>query len=125
MARLSVQDTRRSRPWRLSMLDVTAYSGRVLGVFVIVLVALGLGLYLRGRTSAQRSSDVFRWMAATAVAMIVFLVLGITYEDWFFLWFLLAGGILVVLAGVWIVLRWRRGTVPQYFRHLFLPNAPG
>ena len=113
MARLSVQDTRRSRPWRLSMLDVTAYSGRVLGVFVIVLVALGLGLYLRGRTSAQRSSDLFRWMAATAVAMIAFLVLGITYEDWFFLWFLLAGGILVVLAGVWIVLRWRRGTVPQ------------
>src|SRR5436190_14685555 len=27
--------------WRLYMLDVTAYSGRVLGVFVIVLVALG------------------------------------------------------------------------------------
>jgi len=99
--------------WRLYMLDVTAYSGRVLGVFVIVLVALGLGLYLRGRTSAQRSSDLFRWMAATAVAMIAFLVLGITYEDWFFVWFLLAGGILVVLAGVWIVLRWRRGTVPQ------------
>ena len=113
MARLSVQDTRRSRPWRLSMLDVTAYSGRVLGVFVIVLVALGLGLYLRGRTSAQRSSDVFRWMAATAVAMIVFLVLGITHEDWFFLWFFLSGAILVVLVGVWVVLRWLRGSVAQ------------
>ena len=95
------------------MLVITAYSGRVLGVFVIVLVSLGLGLYLRGRTSVQRSSDLFRWMAATAVATIAFLVLGITYEDWFFLWFLLAGGILVVLAGVWIVLRWRRGIVPQ------------
>ena len=51
-------------------------------------------------------------IAIMTVGMIAFLVLGITVEDWHFVWFFLSAGILAMLLGVGVVLRWRRGTVP-------------
>ena len=50
-------------------------------------------------------------IAIITVGMIAFLVLGITVEDWVFVYFQSAG-ILAMLLGVGVVLRWRsRGTV--------------
>ena len=56
------------------------------------------------------ANALHRWIAVIAGLTILFLVLGNTVEDWFGLWFMLFGGILIVLLGVEAVLRWRRRT---------------
>ncbi len=83
----------------------------MVAVIIIALVLVGIVLYSRRRTTAQRSNDLNRWIVVTTVGMIAFLVLGIAWEDWYMLWFLLSALVLLVLLGVWAVLRWRGRTV--------------
>ena len=83
----------------------------MIAVIIILLVVAGVVLYSRRRTTAQRSNDLNRWIAITTVGMIAFLVLGIAWEGWYMLWFLLSGFVLLVLLGAWAVLRWRARTV--------------
>jgi phosphatidylserine synthase len=83
----------------------------MIAVIIIVLVVAGVVLYSRRRTTAQRSNDLNRWIVVTTVGMIAFLLLGMAWEGWYMLWFLLSGLVLLVLLGVRAVLRWRGRTV--------------
>ena len=73
-------------------------------VAFLVLCAVALVRLARGRGGPSL-------IAIITVGMIAFLVLGITVEDWNFVWLFLSVGILAMLLGVGVVLRWRSGTV--------------
>ena len=71
----------------------------------LVLCSVALLRLARGRGGPSS-------MAIVTVGMIAFVVLGIAVEDWHFVWFFLCAGILVMLLGVGVALRRRRGAVP-------------
>ncbi len=83
----------------------------MVAVIIIALVLVGIGLYSRRRTTAQRSKDLNRWIVGTTAVMTAFLVLGIAWSEWYMLWFFLSGLVLLVLVGVWALFRWRGRTV--------------